>query len=263
MSLTVGIDLASQAPSTAVCVLDWSTAPARVRTLARGKLGPEPLEDAVLLRLARQPNVDKVAIDAPFGWPMPFVEALAADVWPVAPGDLVTRRLLELRATDRFVEEHTAADGRKAKRPLSVSTDKIAMPAMRCAALLAALEVTDRSGTGLVAEAYPDAALREWHLTRRGDGSYKGTAAGSRDRRREVVAALAAAVAFDEHDASCLASDDALDAVVCALIGRAAHLGLTVPPPDAMVSLARREGWIHLPARGSLHVLARGAPPVA
>ena len=51
---------------------------------------------------------------------------------------------------------------------------------------------------------------------------------------------------------ACVASDDALDAVLCALIARAAALGLTAPPPAEELELARAEGWIHLPRKGSL-----------
>ena len=57
-----------------------------------------------------------------------------------------------------------------------------------------------------------------------------------------------------------MASDDALDAVLCALIARAAALGLTVPPPDQDRERARAEGWIHLPRRGSLGELPAATP---
>jgi hypothetical protein len=40
--------------------------------------------------------------------------------------------------------------------------------------------------------------------------------------------------------------------VLCALIARAAALGLTAPPPAEELELARAEGWIHLPRKGSL-----------
>ena len=55
------------------------------------------------------------------------------------------------------------------------------------------------------------------------------------------------------HDSLCRQSDDALDAVVCALMARAAHLRLTTGPPDHLSARAATEGWIHLPRdRGSL-----------
>jgi predicted RNase H-like nuclease len=50
------------------------------------------------------------------------------------------------------------------------------------------------------------------------------------------------------YDSVCRHSDDALDAVVCALTARCAHLGLTTGPPDHLSALASTEGWIHLPS---------------
>jgi hypothetical protein len=41
------------------------------------------------------------------------------------------------------------------------------------------------------------------------------------------------------------ASDDCLDALMCALAARATALGITHPPDDP--ERARREGWIHVP----------------
>jgi hypothetical protein len=45
----------------------------------------------------------------------------------------------------------------------------------------------------------------------------------------------------------CRQSDDAFDAVVCALVARAAALGTTAAPPDHLAHLAASEGWIMLP----------------
>ncbi len=58
---------------------------------------------------------------------------------------------------------------------------------------------------------------------------------------------------------ACIESDDALDALLAALIARAAALGLTVPPGADDLELARREGWIHLPQKDSLAALLAGA----
>jgi hypothetical protein len=56
--------------------------------------------------------------------------------------------------------------------PLSVSADRIAHAAFRCAGLLARLaalgEPVDRAGSGVVVEVYPAAALRRLGLTHRG-----------------------------------------------------------------------------------------------
>jgi hypothetical protein len=51
---------------------------------------------------------------------------------------------------------------------------------------------------------------------------------------------------------ACVESD-ALDALLSALIARAAARGMTLPPPDDEYrERVDREGWIHLPTRGTL-----------
>ena len=75
---------------------------------------------------------------------------------------------LTMRRTDVFVHEQLRLT------PLSVSADRIAHVAFRCAVLLAKLDAADapvdRSGSGPVAEVYPAASLHSWGLTYR---SYK------------------------------------------------------------------------------------------
>ena len=45
---------------------------------------------------------------------------------------------------------------------------------------------------------------------------------------------------------ACVDSDDCLDALVCALVARAAERGLTVPPPSKLEIEPASEGSIHL-----------------
>ena len=258
METTLGIDLASQAANTALCVVAWFPDRAEIRALARGTWGTEELTDEVLVGAACGSAIRpvKVAIDAPFGWPEPFVRAVAAhgrlQPWPSALDE--KRWRFERRETDRVVRE------RANKLPLSVSTDRIAYPAMRCAAILGALQVrlggeaVARDGTGLVAEAYPDAALRCWlpELWAAREGSYKGASQAARDRRERLVEALLGAlgdrfaVTLEQRE-QCVDSDDCLDALVCALLARAVQRGATIAPKHEHRRLARVEGWIHLP----------------
>jgi hypothetical protein len=67
-----------------------------------------------------------------------------------------------MRRTDVFVHEQLGLT------PLSVSADRIAHVALRCAVLLTKLPAArgpmDRSGSGPVAEVYPAASLRGWGL---------------------------------------------------------------------------------------------------
>jgi Protein of unknown function (DUF429) len=65
------------------------------------------------------------------------------------------RAPLERRTTDVLVYRRTG------KPPLSVTTDRIAYCATRCASILGALK-SAKDGSGAIVEAYPDAALRCW-----------------------------------------------------------------------------------------------------
>jgi hypothetical protein len=142
--------------------------------------------------------------------------------------------------------------------PLSPSTDRISLTAWRLAGLREAAFARshlrfDRAGGDQVVDAYPAAALLLWGLPRAG---YKSDP----EAREELLAELEAAAPWllwkPGAREACLESDDCLDAVLCALIARAAALGLTEPPPPDGLEPARVEGWIHLPRSGSLAQLS-------
>ncbi|EFG74135.1 hypothetical protein HMPREF0591_5958 [Mycobacterium parascrofulaceum ATCC BAA-614] len=200
---------------------------------------------------------DKVAIDAPFGWPEPFIRAISSEPgrWPLDPDEI--RAPLERRTTDFLVRDRTG------KTPLSVTTDRIAYCAMRCASLLGALD-SPRDGSGRAAEAYPDAALRCWLPTLFTGSlqSYKTkNNAAARGRRRILLAGLLGELGndfniTDAQQAAVADSDDCLDAFVCALLARAAAAHRTVlPSTPEHQALAMIEGWIHLPEPESLRQL--------
>ena len=256
MTATLGVDLASRPKNTALCVIEWSRDRAAVVALLKAvDAGGTPLHDKLIVSAMRGlwgglPAPSKVAIDAPLGWPIDFTRAVSgAAVWPVElDGD---RSRLERRATDHWV--HRAAS----KLPLSVTTDRIAHAAMRAAGLLAHYAATfdeaiDRSGTlGLVCETYPDPAIRRlglWPDDAGARDSYKGQAEGLRER---VVGRLRDRAPWldlsPEHERACVESDDCLDALVCAVVARAAERGLTEKPPPEVKYEAQQEGWIHLP----------------
>lgn len=259
-SRTVGVDLASQPENTAVCVIDWGPESAHVTALECGRFDGQILDDATLLGLML--DADKVAIDAPFGWPEPFTRAISSPsgTWPLQPDE--SRAALALRTTDRLVRDRTG------KTPLSVTTDRIAYCAMRCQALLSAL-ASPRDGSGQAVEAYPDATLRSWlpELFNGKAQSYKTKASmPARQRRGVLLGELMQELGdnFIITDAQCLdiaQSDDHLDALVCALVARAAAIKLTVlPATEEHRNLAQIEGWIHLPEPGSLPTLINLPP---
>ncbi|GII58878.1 hypothetical protein Pth03_72670 [Planotetraspora thailandica] len=238
--LTVGVDLAAEAVRTAVAWVEWSDGAASVRDVV------VYADDELIVEAIAQ--ADKAGVDCPLGWPDRFVSFVSAHrVGDVeVPGGLGRdwRRDLALRVTDLAVHERTGL------RPLSVSADRIAHPAMRCAALLSRLAVRTggrvaRDGTGRVVEVYPAASLKEWGLPYRG---YKRTE--NAVARGKVVDALTAAAPwldFGEHEAVCRRSDDATDAVVAALTARAAALGLATLPAPGQAASAVTEGWIAVP----------------
>lgn len=155
------------------------------------------------------------------------------------------------RSLEVVVREVTGTD------PLSVSSNLLAICAMRCARLLTHLtdrRPLDRTGAGRLVEVYPASALRQWGLDPRG---YKGTKPERVERRRDLVWAFTSATAdwleLDIETAERLGSSDHhLDALVSAVVGRAVELGLTQPIPAEHAEAASAEGWIHLPVRQPL-----------
>ena len=147
--ITVGIDLASQTTRTAACVLDWSEGTAAVARLTLGVTDDDIL---ALISVAT-----KAGLDVPLGWPVAFAEAVsqhsASGAWPGAYRH-ADNRAYRYRRTDLAVWRTLGTSP-----PLSVSTDRIALPAMRAASLLSLLPTPAAlDGSGTVVEVYPAAA---------------------------------------------------------------------------------------------------------
>ena len=247
---TLGVDLASREDTTAACVLRWHAEAVEIATLC------PRVDDNTIVSLAG--GVDAIGIDAPFGWPFGFVEFVrrhhGGEPWPVAWSYTENMRALRLRRTDLEVRARLGRD------PLSVSSDRIALPAMRCAGLLHRLGVRDRSGRdGRVYEVYPALALKLW-VGRSSGYKQSGNASkrrAAREQRAEIVARLRSKALWLPALEECIESDHLLDALVAALIARAAHLGLVEPIPDDARELACTEGWIAIPAGDALDRLCR------
>jgi predicted nuclease with RNAse H fold len=238
--LTVGVDLAAEAIRTAVAWVEWSPGRAELTRLTVGMADDEIVE--ALLR------ADKAGIDCPLGWPVPFVEFVTAHQAghvevPADTAGRAWRRNLALRLTDQKVYERTGLT------PLSVSADRIAHAAMRCAGLLTLLaqegRPVDRCGRGVVVEVYPAASLKQWGLAHRG---YKRPR-NVEDLERLVDELKAAAPWLDlgSHESDCRRHHDAIDAVIAALAARAAFQGLATAPDEQDLDTAATEGWIALP----------------
>lgn len=231
------MDLAAEAARTAVAVLEWDGHSARVNSLRVGAIDADIVE-AVM-------SAEKSGVDCPFGWPRRFVSMVtdheAGRLLPPVSSGRGWRRGLALREADDVVHSRTGLT------PLSVSADRIAHAAMRWAAIAATLASRGvdvrRDGSGPLAEVYPAAALKLWGLPFRG---YKG--AENVQARGSLVADLLNAAPWLElgpHGDVCRSSDDALDAVISALVARAVAQNATEPASNR--STAEAEGWIHLP----------------
>jgi predicted nuclease with RNAse H fold len=247
---TLGVDLAAAAKKTAVAVIEWADGTARLAQLSLD------VGDEEIVRLFG--TSDMTGIDCPLGWPdafLPFIAGhLSFDAHPVLDHDGIEgRRLLAYRDTDRFVTGQTGLI------PLSVSADRLAHPAMRCAVIQAKIArdygPQARDGSGRLAEVYPAASLKLWGLPTRG---YKGRGAPETERLAVALGALSAAAPWLDlagHDDRLAASDDMFDALIASLTGRAVALGRTLRPEGRNPAAALTEGWIHLP-RGGLQELA-------
>ncbi|MGO4193566.1 DUF429 domain-containing protein [Arthrobacter sp. YAF17] len=248
--LTLGVDLAAAARKTAAAVLEWGDGGARLVHLALD------VSDEEIVRLFG--SADMTGIDCPVGWPdafLPFLAGhLAAEPHPVLDHDGIEgRRLLAYRDTDRFITARTGLI------PLSVSADRLAHPAMRCAVIQAKIALEHgpqaRDGSGRLAEVYPAASLKSWGLLARG---YKGRGSAETQRLAGILDGLQQAApwldlaGFEDRLAG---SDDMFDALIASLTARAVGLGTTIRPDAGHARAARTEGWIHLPAAG-LGVLA-------
>lgn len=236
--LTAGVDLAAEPKGTALAIVHWTSGSARVVDLQVG-VTDEPIVQATL-------RVDKLGIDCALGWPEEFVSFMTqhADIGN-APhnfdGGMAWRRRLAYRETDRNVREQTG------RWPLSVSTDRLGLTAMRCAGLLARLGThgvdVDRSGAGRIAEVYPGASLRLWGFDTQG---YRN----SIEARAILLAAVRAEAPWFEpgdFEKSMIESCDAFDAVIAAFAARAAALGRYQHPREDQLAQAATEGWIALP----------------
>lgn len=263
-SITVGIDMASQDVDTAICRTRWDGHSARVEHPAEGGAGNGEIINALLEML----DAGCAGVDSPFGWPEHFVDAVTAHrdgrPWPDrgALGPESIRRL-RYRETDFHVRRRCGF------WPRSVSSELIALLAMRWAGVLDALHVetghpVDRSGAGPVVEVYPSAALKRWGLPHRG---YKGDPMDPPSRRlrlrilRGLRERLGCLVMTPSTARRLLADDDALDAFVCALVARAAQVGAVESVPSEHRAAAAYEGWIVLPSVDALERLVNATGP--
>jgi predicted nuclease with RNAse H fold len=235
--LTAGVDLAAEPKGTALAIIEWKKTQA---TLVDLQLG---VNDQAIVETAGV--VDKLGIDCALGWPIEFVEFLNnhanLESTSFPDGGMDWRRRASFRESDRHVREVTG------KWPLSVSTDRLGLTAMRCAGLQGRIQQSgtevDRSGSGKVVEIYPGASLRLWGFDTTG---YRA----NEDARAELLTTIEHSVSWlnlGSHRELMISSTDAFDAVIASLATRAAAINQYLPPPKEILAVTRVEGWIALP----------------
>jgi predicted nuclease with RNAse H fold len=235
--ITLGIDLSSQPHDTAACEIDWND-----NGSAQVSAPFTSCDDVKIDQLIQQSQV--IGIDAPLGWPQAFVEAV--NQWDQAEWNTDLRDELRFRQTDRFVIQFFTSRNFHLS-PLSVSTDRIALPAMRAMALLKRHGVTDKGGDGRFYEVYPAGSLAVWALPHKG---YKGGKADARKLRVELLTRLRQNLPKITIPDAYAETDHALDALVASLTARLSALGLTQHPSQDQQGAVKAEGWIHLPKPG-------------
>ncbi len=243
--ITAGIDLAAEPKATAFALIEWTKKEAILTDLQLG------LSDEQLVELTK--SATKIGIDCAFGWPVEFFEFLTQHMNPNQTpkgidGAMEWRRTLSFRETDREVRKLTG------RWPLSVSTDRLALTAMRNAGLLARFQEaginTDRAGEGTTCEVYPGATLRLWGFDTAG---YR-TEESKRAELLEKLKAHAPWLKLSSFEDQMLSSTDCFDAVIAALAARAVALGSYSKPSKDQLAKAKVEGWICLPS-GELSAL--------
>ena len=238
--LIAGVDLAAEPKGTALALIDWAEGGAKLVHLELG------VNDEGIIDASKQAT--KIGIDCALGWPIEFVDFVVAhsQIKPGASpidGGIDWRRRMAYRETDRQAREITG------RWPLSVSTDRLGLTAMRCAGLLSKMQQSglevDRSGAGRVVEIYPGASLRLWGFDTTG---YRI----SPEKRAELLAQIEAQAPWLElgdFAELMVQSYDAFDAVIAALATRSAALGHYQAPNDDQLRQAQIEGWIALPSK--------------
>jgi predicted nuclease with RNAse H fold len=245
---TTGIDVASQDARTAICSIVWEGGTARIEPIEGPGASDEQIRHSIEIS-------DRVGVDIPLGWPAAFVEAVSrhhrGEAW-IAPTDRDGMAALRLRETDRWITANArrSTEPHAQCRPMSVSTNLIAIPAMRMARVLGP---TERNGNDVVIEVYPAAALFVWDLPYRG---YKGAGVERRAVRHELVGALRAKtprLSASEADWAVIRENDhVLDALIASLVARAKSCGLCKESEESQSDNARSEGWIALPLPDAL-----------
>jgi hypothetical protein len=206
----------------------------------------------------RRRRFSAAAIDAPFSVPLRFVASighpallsmavsLSAGLRPFADGATFVAAVAgrkppldpkkPLRRTEQLWRQRRV----NVRSTMWVAPRGGAPMTAACTALLGAAAAPlwpwRTARTGLVAEAFPAAQLRQWGLPYE---RYAGEA--GRTNRTTIVESLQRRMVLGPHAGTLRGNADALDSVLCAFAARAAWTNTVVDEPDRTVG---DEGWI-------------------
>jgi hypothetical protein len=246
---SIGIDLACEPHDTALCKIIWGERNPKVQIIP--DLGLKGIEKEIEGKMP-------VGIDAPFGWPLEFVNAMArsgrGENWQDAcfPPEFIARvnairpipemdgprHAFHYRRTDLVTWASTG------QQPMRVSASLIGSLAMHAAALLAIIAPKDlprvRLGQTRIVEVYPAAALAVWR--------------NKHEARRETLDRIIRKLELDfDKDGDrlrCLyeKKKHAGDALLAAIVARAHGKGLCQETVwKGFEKFAETEGWIAIP----------------
>jgi hypothetical protein len=249
---TIGINLSAAAKFTTVVAIEWKDQEAWVSEAVID------LEDDELIGYLSAG--DRTGVYAPFGWPVAMVDAVSSytnsDQWQRA-----SRRQFRHRETEAFVHDILQSEADQELWPQSVSCDRLALQARRMAQLREQLFTEtgkrfDRAGGDHILEVYAPGASLLWGLHSHAANGLEIPPDASEKPGLLFVERIEAAAPWlqwrEGKRAVCLKNEHTSDALLAALVARASELDLTIRPENGHLDLARREGWMHLPSKGSL-----------
>jgi hypothetical protein len=280
---TLGIAYSHTTGRATCCAIQWVSQLALVELPKLGMLDPVLLDE--------MDRADWTAVTgAPFGWPDDLLDAIAGFAqtgrWPTrAPADRMRHR-----ETDRFVRDLLRDEhGVTIEPPAATSRDSAIATWLVAQLLTAHADRTGRSldrigvpcPTGMdgppdlprglvefppcgVIETHVPAALAAWGLPH--DRYVATTPAEHHDARARRAAILdqleqgadAWLMITDDVRRMCTSCDDALEALVGAIVACAVATDTTIRPTVEQRGKGQREGWLHIPIAGSLARLAPG-----
>jgi uncharacterized protein DUF429 len=206
-----------------------------------------------LISFVRTHDFTAAAIDAPFSVPLDYLpqssrSRLCEHVWqlprearPFAKGcdfaatvlraaSAIAPELKPLRKTERFWQ----ARGVNVRSTLWAGARPGAPMTVACLTFLCRAEQpiwpwTSFPTTGVLAEAFPAAQLRQWNYPHAG---YNGNGPGARENRDKIIAFLSTSkgLVLGTHEETLKESADALDAVLCTFAAMAVTSGNWVKP---------------------------------